>query len=89
MPRTDRPYTTRRSSPLAELRVRAKLTAAAAAERIGIAASSLGNIERGSVPASDQVQEKMAEAYGVSMVSLRRAYVASRREFIVREGPRV
>ncbi len=87
MPRTDRPYVTRRSSPLAELRVRAKLTRAAAAAMLGIAGSSLSNIERGAVLASDQVQERMAEVYGVSTVALRRAYVASRREFIVRERP--
>lgn len=86
MPRTNRPYITKRSSPLAELRVKAKLTRAAAAKELGISADSLGNIERGVAAASDRVLEGMARAYGASELSVTRAYRASRRGFIAREG---
>jgi transcriptional regulator with XRE-family HTH domain len=87
MPRTERAYTTHRSTALAKLRVRAKLNRAAAAEKLGIAEKSLGNIERGVARASDELLARMAEAYDVSAIAVRRAYVATRREFIVRETP--
>lgn len=86
MPRTSKPYETHRSSPLAKLRVRAKLSRAVAADRIGISTARLGNIEHG-VRVSDALLGSMAEAYGVSLVSVRRAYLAGRRDFIVRERP--
>lgn len=86
MPRTNRPYTTSRSSQLAELRVKAKLTRAAAAEFLEISTKGLGNIERGT-RASDELLELMADVYGVSLLAVRRAYLAGRREFIVREKP--
>lgn len=86
MPRTDRAYLTSRSSPMAALRVRAGLTRAAAAERLGVSPARISNLEHG-VRASDELLAAMAEAYGVSLYAVRRAYLASRRDFIVREKP--
>jgi transcriptional regulator with XRE-family HTH domain len=86
MPRTNKPYVAKRSSALARLRIRAKLTLAKAAEQLGIAPGTLGNIEHG-VRASDELQAKIAEVYGVSLVAVRRAYLEGRRDFIVRERP--
>jgi len=86
MPRTDRPYVTKRSGPLAKLRVRAKLTTEAAAAALEISAGGLGNIERGA-RASDELLAKMAEVYSCSMLTVRRSYLEGRREFIVRETP--
>lgn len=86
MPRTDRAYLTSRSSPLAALRVRAGLTRAAAADRLDISTARVSNVEHG-VRASEELIAEMAEAYGVSLYAVRRAYVASRRDFIMREKP--
>jgi transcriptional regulator with XRE-family HTH domain len=86
MPRTNRPYVTSRSSQLAELRVRAKLNRAAAAAALEISPASLNNIERG-VRASDELLHRMSKVYGVSPLAVARAYMAGRREFIVRERP--
>ncbi len=86
MPRTNRPYLTGKSSPLAQLRVRAALNRAAAAAQLEISVPRLGNIEHG-VRASDELLERMAGVYGVSALAVRRAYNAGRREFLVREGP--
>jgi len=87
MPRTDRPYTTSRSGALARIRVRAKLNRTAAAARLGISPASLGNIERGGARASSKVLVLAAEVYGVSVYAVRRAYVADRNDFLVREKP--
>ena len=86
MPRTDKPYVTSRSSPIAELRVRAGLLRAAAAAKLGISDTGLGNVERG-VRASDALLERMAELYGVAPATVVRAYRAGRRGFIARERP--
>jgi len=86
MPRTTRPYVTVRSSPLARLRVRAKLTRTQAAAWLGTSPARVSNIEHG-VRVSDEFQATMAEVYRVSLVAIRRAYLEGRRDFIVRERP--
>lgn len=87
MPRTNRPYTTSRSSALARLRVRAKLNRTDAAAQLEISEKGLGNIERGAAPASDELLARMVGVYGVTALAVRRAYVASRNDFLVREKP--
>lgn len=87
MPRTDRPYTTSRSSELARLRTRAKLTRSAAAAALEISVGGLSNIELGWARASDELLERMSGIYGVGPQTVRRAYIVGRRDFIAREKP--
>lgn len=87
MPRTNRPYITSRSSELAKLRARAKLTRAAAATELGISVGGLGNIERGWAKASDELLERMAGIYKVMDRTVRKTYLEGRRDFILRERP--
>jgi transcriptional regulator with XRE-family HTH domain len=86
MPKTNRPYVTKRSSPLAALRVRAELTGKAAAAELGMKPPRLANIEHG-VRASDEILARMATVYRVTLTTVRRAYLSGRREFILREKP--
>lgn len=84
-PRTDKPYETSRSSALAKLRIRAGLTSTAAALGLVIPVARLRNVEHGA-RASEELLQKMATLYGVSELSVTRAYRASRRGLIAREG---
>ena len=86
MPRTNKPYVTSRSGPLAELRVKAGLTGKAAAEVLYLSPARLGNIEHG-LRATDELLQKISAAYGISYLTVRRAYLAGRRDFIAREKP--
>ena len=57
-----------------------------AADGLGIQPQSLGNIERGTVPASEDLLGRMADVYRATRLQVVRAYKAGRREFVVREG---
>jgi len=85
MPRTDKPYETSRSSPLAKLRIRAQLATGDAAALLGVSVARLRNVEHG-VRASEDLLEKMGQVYGVSVLAVKRAYLTSRRGLIAREG---
>jgi len=80
MPRGEKPYELAEASGLARLRIAAGLTQAAAAEAIGMSKHSLGNVERGSAPVSDEKLGRMAEVYGVGLEKVARAYRATRME---------
>lgn len=83
----DRPNKLRDASALAKLRIAAGLSQAAAAAKLEVAVNSLSNVERGSVPASNELLERMAAVYAATENQVVRAYRAGRREqFLVREG---
>lgn len=86
MPRTEKPYLLKKSGALSKARTRAGLSQAQAAQELDIRPSSLSNIERGAVQASDELLEGMAELYRIRADELKRKYREDRRAFMVREG---
>lgn len=88
MPRSEKPYAMKKkATALGLLRIEAGFKQGAAAEQLGIHATSLSNIERGAVPASEELLDRMAELYKRSRLTVERAYRDGRRhQFQVREG---
>ncbi|MEY2849635.1 MAG: helix-turn-helix protein [Actinomycetota bacterium] len=87
MPKTERAYTTKRSTPLAKLRVRHKKTRAQAADQLKVSVGYLGLLERGREKPSEDLLIEMEEVYGTTRTSVRRAAIATRRAFLIRETP--
>lgn len=88
MPRGRKPYALKQASALAQLRIDAGLTQATAAEKLELEVASLGNIERGTASASDDVLERMSKAYDASLPRVRKAHRLTRLRHIdrVKEG---
>lgn len=84
------PYAPRKkASELAQLRVEAGLTQAAAAAKLELASDSLGNIERGRAPASPRVLKEMVKLYGAPSRTILRAYRRGRQQpgYVAEGGP--